>query len=139
MKNKNRGILLSCIIAQAYWLGSALIMLLISCAVCVGLDDPDKAVKPICLAILYLSGMIGGFAAVKLSSDGLITSVVSSLFSAILLLLFAFLPFTESGFDTTTSVLCAFLIIPASVLGSILGRKKESGKKVISKMQKRRH
>ena len=136
-RKKERSILLSCLLAQVWWIASAAVLLLILCAVISPLDDPDKVVKPLCMAALYISALIGGIAAVRISGDGIASGALSGVFTAIIVMMLAFVPFPESGFDALTSVLCALLVIPASVLGSILGHRKSPKKSFPAKMRRK--
>ena len=136
-KKSEKSILVSCLIAQIYWICSGIALLLILCGVAVALDDPDKIVTPLCLAALYISSLIGGIAAVKVSGDGIASGALSGIFTAIIVMLLSFIPFPASGFDTTTSLLCSLLVIPASVLGAILGHKKANKKASIAKIRKK--
>ena len=116
--------LTSCLLAQLFFMGIALVLLLVSCAIIVSFDDPDKVIKPVTLAILYLSALMGGISAVRLSGDGVASGAVSGIISSVIVLLLSFIPFPASVFDATTSIICVLLMIPSSVLGSVLGRKK---------------
>ena len=135
--NKERSMLVSCLLSQIVWIISALILLLILCAISLGLDDPDRIAKPMCLAILYISTFIGGISAVKYSGDGIVSGALSGTITSIIVMLLSFLPFPESGFDTMTSVLCALLLIPTSVFGAILGHKKQTKKSAVKKMHRK--
>ncbi len=125
-KKKETSLVISCLISQIYWIAAALVLLLVICAVAVSLENPDKIVTPLTLAALYLSAVISGIAAVKKSGDGIASGALSGTFTAIILMILSFLPFPSSGFDTTTSLLCSLLVIPAAVLGAVLGHRKRN-------------
>ena len=124
IKKGNMTFLTSCLLAQLFFMGIALVLLLVSCAIIVSFDDPDKVIKPVTLAILYLSALMGGITADRLSGDGVASGAVSGIISSVIVLLLSFIPFPASVFDATTSIICVLLMIPSSVLGSVLGRKK---------------
>ena len=122
--DNGRGFFASCLFSQLYFIGSAVLLLLIFCAVSVSLDDPDRVTPTLSLVSLYLSAFVSGIAAVRLSGDGLASGAVSGLFTATMVMLLSFLPFPSSGYDSLTSLLCCLLTVPAATLGAVIGHKK---------------
>ena len=139
MKNNqsNKSLLRSCLISQLFFICSAAVMLLIICAICVGGNDPEAAIKPLTLTVLYVSSFISGIAAVKKSGDGIVSGALSGVFTSIMIMILSFIPFPPSGYDSLTSLLCSLLVIPASVLGAIVGHRKESKKSSLARIRKK--
>lgn len=135
-KKSEKSLLISCLISQIYWIVSAIVLMLIIGAVAVSLENPAAVLVPLCLATLYLSAIISGIAAVRYSHDGVLSGLLSGVITSALVMLLSFIPFPSSGLDTTTSLICALLVIPAAAIGSILGRKKENTRKMIAKKRK---
>lgn len=132
-KNENggRNFFLSCVLAQIAWAASTVVLLLIFCAAAYSTADPDSITKPLSLCALYLSSVIGGGFAVRLSDDGLASGCVSGLITAAIIFCLSALPLPTSGFDLITSVILIALIIPASVLGAVIRHKKDKKPKKI--------
>ena len=127
-----RGIFMSCLLSQAVFAIFSVVFLLIFCAIAFSLDDPDSVSIPLSLCALYLSAVIGGIAAVKFSADGIASGALSGLFSAVIIFVMSLLPLPASGFALPMSLVYILLIIPASLLGSVIGHKRSgrpSGKK----------
>ncbi len=129
MKNSHeikRSLLLSSVQAQAVWLISAGILLLVFCAIAYSTANPDSVTLPLSLCALYLSAILGGIAAVRLSGDGIMSGLLTGIFSAGLLFLFSLLPLpVASSLEVPMSFLYNALIIPAAVIGAILGHKRK--------------
>lgn len=140
MKNSHeakRSILLSSVQAQAVWALSAVLLLLIFCAVAYSTDDPDSITFPLSLCALYLSAIIGGIAAVRLSGDGIMSGLLTGLITAVLLFLLSLLPLPMSPVEMPISLLYNALVVPAAVVGSALGHKrKEKPSGIKAKMKK---
>ncbi len=127
MKNHNktsRGLFLSCIISQGFWAASSLILLLIFCAIAHSMDDPDSVTVPLSLCSLYIGAVIGGMASIKLSDDGIISGIISGAISAVLLFALSALPLPDSGMSLANSAIFTLLVVPASVLGAFIGKKR---------------
>ncbi len=133
---KKRSLLPSCLLSQIYWLVSALLLLLIFCSIANAIEDPDSIMKPLALCALYLSAVIGGIGAVRLSGDGPVSGALSGLFTALIVFLLSAFPFPSSGLSTTLTWLLTLAIIPFSVLGAVLGQRKK--KKPRKPLQRRR-
>ncbi len=131
-----RGIFLSCLYAQIVWALSTVILMLIFCIVAYSTADPDSITTPLSLCALYLSALIGGIAAVRISGDGIVSGAVSGVITAILVFALSVLPLPESGFDLPSSLLFTALVIPASVIGSIVGHKRKKSPLKHSKIKK---
>lgn len=122
--DRKKNFLLSCVLSQAVWLLTAPALLLVFCGIAYSLEDPDSITVPLSLCALYLSAIGGGIAAVRLSGDGIASGALSGLFTALLVFCLSALPFPKSGFNAPMSWILTELIIPASILGSVLGHKK---------------
>ena len=130
-----RGIFLSCALSQVVWLLSGVILILIFCTAAYSTADPDAITYPLSLCALYLSAIIGGIAAVRFSGDGIISGLISGVITALIVFMLSCLPLPETNMEFTKALILNLLVIPASVLGSIIGHKR---KKVKSPM-KRKH
>ncbi len=126
-----RSLFLSSLQAQAVCAVSAIVLLLIFCAIAYSTEDPDSITFPLSLCALYLSSMIGGIAAVRLSGDGIVAGLLSGLVTALLVWLLSLLPLPESGVEYPLSLLYTGMVIPASAVGAALGhkRKEKMGRK----------
>lgn len=134
-----RGLLLSCLFSQIAWLASAVLLLLIFCAVAYSTSDPASITAPLSLCALYLSSLIGGVAAVRLSGDGIASGALSGLITAVLVFVLSALPLPESSFDLPQSLIFTALVIPASVLGAVIGhRRTKTAAKQHAKIKKAR-
>ena len=132
----SRGLFLSCLMSQIVWFVSAVILLLLFCAISNSMSDPESVSMPLSLCALYLSAIIGGVGAVKLSGDGILSGLVSGVISAGIILLLSALPLPSSGLSTVNSIILLLLVIPASVIGSFIGKKRS---KKIKHYSKRKH
>ncbi len=133
-QKKERTLLSACLLSQCVWFISALVLLLVLCAVAYSTRDPDAITEPLSMCALYLSAVIGGVAAVKLSGDGIVSGLISGGITAVLVLLLSCLPLPASGFDLTHSVIFTALVVPASALGALIGRRR---RKNVSPMKKK--
>ncbi len=127
-KDTERSFFISCLISQAVWAVSGIVFLLILCAVASSMADPDSVIVPLSLCALYLSSMIGGIAAVRLSKDGIMSGLVSGILTAIIVFAVSSLPFSGGNFKTTESLIYGALIIPVSCIGALIGKKKSKRK-----------
>ncbi len=134
-QKKERNLLSACLLSQAVWFISALVLLLVMCAVAYSTRDPDAITEPLSMCALYLSAVIGGVAAVKFSGDGIVSGLISGGITALFVVLLSCLPLPESGFDLTHSLIFTALVIPASALGALIGRRR---RKNVSPMKKNR-
>lgn len=121
---KEKGILISCLMSQLVWLGSAIVLLLLLCAAAYLTDDPDAVTFPLSLCALYLSAIIGGAAAVRFSGDGIMSGALSGLITSLIVFMLSALPLPDSSFTLPLSLAYTALVIPASVIGSVIGRRK---------------
>ena len=142
MKNPSErkcGIFLSCLKAQCVWFVAAVIILFAFCIVSYSTSDPDAVTHPLSLCALYLSAIAGGIAAVKFSGDGIASGALSGLITAVIVFCMSCIPFPSSGYSIGYSLLLTSLVIPASVIGSVLSHKKKgSEKKMKKRMNKKR-
>lgn len=136
MKNSEkdgRNFFLSCLIAQIAWAVSTLVLLLIMCAVAYSTADPDSITIPLSLCALYLSSLIGGIFAVRLSDDGIASGCLSGLITSAIVFCLSALPLPSSGFNLIQSFILIALIVPASILGAVIGHKKDKKPKKIKR------
>ncbi len=120
-----RSILFSTVQAQGIWGLSAVVLLLVFCAVAYSMEDPGSVLFPLSLCALYLSSVAGGIAAVRLSGDGLMSGLLSGIITIGLIILISLLPFPVFCEDMMTSVGYLVMILPASIIGAVLGHKRK--------------
>jgi len=125
IKDEPRPFLLACLLSQIAWFLSALILLLLFCAIAVSMEDPGSVTVPFSLCALYLSAVIGGIAAVRLSGDGIASGAVSGCFTMLLVFALTALPLENAPFEFPLTLILTACIIPASVLGAVIGHKKQ--------------
>ena len=125
IQDEPRPFLLACLLSQIAWFLSALVLLLIFCAIAVSMEDPDSVTVPFSLCALYLSAFIGGIAAVRLSGDGIASGAVSGCFTMLLVFALTALPLENAPFEFPLSLILTACIVPASVLGAVIGHKKQ--------------
>ncbi len=102
---------------------SAALLFLVS-FVCYRSPDPDSLILPLSLGALYLSCLVGGFAAVKRQrASALLCGGMAGLFlGAFFLVLSLFLRSSQQdSFSLTLSILLRVLMLPASSIGGFLG------------------
>ena len=121
----SRSFLISCLLSQAVWLASILLLLLLFCAIAYSTADPDSIIRPLSLCALYLSSLIGGISAVRFSGDGIVSGCLSGIITTVIVFCISVLPLHDSGIEMPYSLIFLLLIIPASAAGSILGHRKE--------------
>jgi len=138
MQTKNKPMWLSCLLSQAVWAAGLVTLLLISCAAANASEDPGSMIRPLALACLYLSAMISGFAAVRLSGDGILSGMLSGSVTALLMLLLSCLPLPGSGFLFPYTLLLTACVIPAGCAGALIGRKRQKRKSPAKKNYKRK-
>ena len=132
-----RSIFLSALLSQAVWGLSAVLLLLVFCAVACSAEDPDRITGPLSLCALYVSSIVGGVAAVRLSGDGLVSGVLSGVFTVFLVWGLSFLPLPTAGNEISQSLLGLFMIIPAAAVGSVLGHKRTGNPGMKTKLKKK--
>lgn len=122
---------MSCLLAQSVWLAVSAVLLLIFCAIAVSAEDPARLITP-----LYLGASSAGIAAVKLSGDGILSGLVSGVISAMLTLSLSYVPFPASSVELPMKAVFMLLILPAGVIGSLIGKKRNSAAKSLKKMHR---
>ncbi len=125
-----RSILFSAVQAQGIWVLTAIVLLLIFCATAYSMEDPDSVLFPLALCALYMSAVVGGIAAVRLSGDGLISGLLSGIMTVVLIVFLSFIPFPVFCTDRMISVGYLAMVLPASVIGAVLGHKRKDKPKV---------
>lgn len=123
-KQKSRGLFLSCAISQGFFLISSLVLLMIFCAIASSMDDPDSVITPLSLCALYIGAVLGGLAAIKLSEGGVIAGLVSGALSSVLIFALSAFPFPTSGFNIIKSLILTLVIVPLSLVGAFIGKKR---------------
>lgn len=124
--NQNRfsHILISAFFGIAIGMVCALILTVVGTLLCYSAKDPDALITPTALAVLYLSSMVAGFAAVRKNrSSALICGALSG---ALMMLLFLFCSIFLKGnafssFKFPLSLLLRFFMIAAAILGGYIG------------------
>lgn len=139
MKNSHevgRGLFISSLQAQLVWIISAVLLLLIVCAIAFSTEDPDNLIFPLSLCALYLSAVIGGIVAVRLSGDGILSGFISGLITIVLIRLLSLLPIPVSDTELSVSILCTVMVLPAYLVGSVIGHKRKDKNKRNSRFKK---
>lgn len=129
MKNSrevNNGLLVSALKAQIIWLLSAVILLLVFCSVAYTVEDPDSLTKPLALCALYISSLIAGAASTRISKDGIASGLICGVVIFLIIMCIAALPLPDSEFEMPGSLLYSAAVIPASAVGSLIGKKKST-------------
>lgn len=114
--------------AQIFTAGIGLILLILFCTIAYQMKDPDSVIMPLSLCALYISNLVGGFAAVRFSGDGILSGLISGGITMLLIRLLSLLPFPASQMSSVQAGLFFALIPAASVCGSIIGKKRKSAK-----------
>ncbi len=130
-----RPYIVSCLISSGIFLACGTILLIVSAMILLSFDDPMALAAPFSLASLYLAAFLGGISAAVLTKDGIAAGAIGGIISACVVFVMSLLPSVPSGFDETTSLLCTLLVIPAYVLGSVIGRKREKKPSMIKRKQ----
>ncbi|MBE6625739.1 MAG: TIGR04086 family membrane protein [Ruminococcaceae bacterium] len=123
-KHKSRGLFLSCVLSQGIFLFSSLVLLLIFCAISSSMEDPDSITTPLSLCALYLGSLIGGFSASKLSDAGIISGLIAGVLSAVIIFAMSAFPLPSSGVTETKSLILTLIVVPISLSGAFIGKKR---------------
>ncbi|MBQ7920985.1 MAG: DUF3792 family protein [Clostridia bacterium] len=115
-------------IAQLFVVGIGLLLLLVFCAIACQMKDPDSVILPLSLCALYISSLAGGFAAVRISGDGILSGLISGGLTMLLVRLLSLLPLPPSQMTPLQAGIFFALIPAASVCGSVIGKKRKSAK-----------
>ena len=122
--NRFSHILTSAFFGMAIGAICALILTVIGALLCYSAKDPDALIPPVAFAVLYLSSMVAGFAAVRKNrSSALLCGGFSG---TLMMLLFLFCSIFLKGnafysFNFPLSLLLRFLMIVAAILGGYIG------------------
>ena len=102
---------------------SAFLLMLISSAITLNIQDPGRAVRPFGIAVLIITALICGFSTQKLSSSSPIWSGLTSAFVLSTVILVSSLMFRKEteGFSVGVRSLMLLFILIASTFGAILG------------------
>ena len=104
---------------------SGLIFLLCFCAVAASSADPDRIIKPLSLCSLFLSAFIGGITAVRLSGDGILSGLISGLFTALLIFCLSVLPLPHAEVTPTETIINYICIVGSAAVGSVVGKSRK--------------
>ena len=118
----------SILMAQLFAAGVGLMLLLVFCAIACRMDDPDSVTMPLALCALYLSGLAGGIAAVRLSGDGILSGLLSGGLTMLLFRLISLLPLYASGMTPTQVGIYCALIPVSSACGAVIGKSRKSAR-----------
>ena len=118
-------------------LGIYAFALLISCVAAYLTEDPGKLQKPASIAALYIASFVAGVSTVRINRGSVACSVLTG---AILTLILALISvcFFKGESDFLTSVLMHILVIGATALGGIVGKKRNAKTSLKRKKLKRR-
>lgn len=107
-------------------------LLLVFSALALTLEKPHVILTPLAFFSIYTSAFFGGFLSAKRSKgrDSLLCGIICGIISAILLsLLFGIISLALNTESAPISWLYRALIIPASILGALIGAKSKPRKK----------
>ncbi len=136
-KNQNEHPLpLACLMAQVVWLISAIILLLVFSIIAVSAVDPKPLMTPLALCAAYLSSCFGGIAAVRLSGDGILSGFVSGVMTVVFMLIISTLPIPGCDIEYPYALVFELLVVPAAIIGSIIGKKRTNARKKLRKLHK---
>ena len=114
-----------CCIALLVGMAAGLVLLMLSAAFVYAQPDPSVLGQPLALLSLYLSALICGFAAAKLTRQGIVSGAVSGVLLILVKTALSFLPpLSGGGLSVPVSVLAHIGIAAAAVLGSLAGKER---------------
>ncbi|MBR2848392.1 MAG: hypothetical protein IKB87_02935 [Clostridia bacterium] len=118
---------IACAYAFVAALASALILLFVATIIAYAQADPTRVAVPASLGVLYLSTLIGGAVASRLSDVSLLFSAVFGTVYLFFTFLLSVFPFGDAscGFAVIPSLLARIAIIGAALLGGFIGKKRE--------------
>ncbi len=119
-------IVLAALKSQLVMALSGIVLLLCFCGIAYSMDDPDSVTKPLSLCALFLSAFCGGFSAVRLSGDGLVSGLCAGGITALLLFLLSTLPVPCSNMETPLRLGMYGAVIASAAAGSVIGKKRNS-------------
>jgi len=105
---------------------SGIVLLLCFCGIAYSMDDPDSVIKPLSLCALFLSAFCGGFSAVRLSGDGVVSGICAGIVTVALFFLLSLLPVWDPGDEWNTRLLTAGCAVASSAAGAIIGKRRGS-------------
>ncbi len=119
LKNSLLGVVLS--------LSFGIVLLFLSTAVCYSAENPNRLILPLGLCTLYLMSIPGGFFAARKNGRA---PLLCGLLCGTMLFLFFFLlsfllPSAPSKMNLGISLLLRILVLPCTILGSLLGSKQK--------------
>ena len=125
----------SCGIGLVFGIGSALILSLVSSAICIGLKDPASLTPYFSLAVLGISAFIGGAVSSKLcKTSSILPALLTASAEMLLFYLLSIILPTDDNSKTGLifSLIIRGVVLLLSALGGSLGERK------ISRRRKRR-
>ncbi len=131
------GLAAACVKAQAVVLLTGLALLLVFCAIAASMEDPDSVLRPLSLCALFLSTFAGGFAAVRMSGDGVMSGICAGAVSVVLVLLLSLLPFADSEAEFSGNLLMYLCMIASSAAGAMIGKRRKPNKSPMARAKKR--
>ncbi len=131
------GIAAACVKAQLAVLITGLVLLLVFCAIAASMEDPDSVLRPLSLSALFLSAFAGGFAAVRLSRDGVVSGICSGAVTVALFFLLSLLPLPDSDATLSGNLLLYLCMIASAAAGSVIGKRRNANKGYKTKAKKR--
>lgn len=134
------GIVTAALKAQLTMTISGVLLLLCFCGIAYSMDDPDSVTKPLSLCALFLSALCGGFSAVRLSGDGLVSGLCAGAFTVLIVFVLSALPVSDSGMELADTLVMYLCILAAAAVRSIIGkrRKDTSRNKIRSQISRKR-
>ena len=106
--------------------GIVTLLVLLSFFTCAaaGGDNPGILYTPFSLCSLYLGALAAGIGAVRCTSMPVIAGLTSGTLYAAAIFLLSLLPLPESGLPSSVYWVLLVTVIPAAVLGSIVGQRR---------------
>ena len=89
-----------------------------------GTENPGILYLPFSLCSLYLGALAAGIGAVRCTQQPVLSGLTSGALYALCIFLMSLLPLPESGLPSSVYWILLFTVIPAAVLGSILGQRR---------------
>lgn len=123
-QNSFSQIFISAFFGTAIGVICALILTVVGTLLCYSAKDPDTLITPVAFAVLYLSSMVAGFAAVRKNRSSAL--LCGGLSGALIMLLFLFCSIFLKGnapspIKFPLSLLLRFFMIVAAILGGYIG------------------
>ena len=115
---------LSCLMGTGVGMLALFCLILLFSAVASGCRDPGPLLTPMAVCSLYLGALFAGGGAVRFTGDGLVAGGIGGVFYTAAVFLLSLLPLPPSELPPSVGLILLVLLLPASVLGAILGHRK---------------